>query len=126
MSVIGGAEQRIVVLLRLGADLEIVHLENGPAAGVARAEVGQQLHPRAQRPPRLHGRVDVTGFEGGQRIARHGEHGALRPTEQLRGHASQHRPRDEAAPVRAGGNEIGADALGVGEQIVRRPSVQHH
>ena len=43
--VVGRAHQRIVVLLRLGAQLEVVHLEDRAPAGVALREGGEQSPP---------------------------------------------------------------------------------
>ena len=115
--------ERVVDLLRLRTDLEVVDLEDGAASQIAGREVSQHAGPFAWSGPRRHPeRVPLGARQGEKRRARDGEERASRGADQLRRDAADQRSSDEAATLGTRRDQIRAHLFGVREKLRCRSS----
>src|SRR5215467_2684163 len=126
VSVEGGAEERIRELLRLRADLGVVHLERAATAEVAPGEVVELRAPLGMRERHDHGRL------GGDSRTRHcsrvgyRQYATRRAPNDARRDAADEQTGDEPVAMTSRGDEIRAHAGREREKLCRRIALQEH
>ena len=97
-----------------------------PAAGIAPRELIELRGPLLAGELQQHGRLDGrSGASHGGRM-RNGQHAARRASDDSGRHAADEHSRDEAVAMASGGDQVGVDAGGEGEQLGGRISLQLH
>src|SRR5205085_9580560 len=118
------AEQWVVVLLRLRADLRIIDLEHAATSDVAASECVERT-----RPLRAIDRVDHRRIDDSPRLrhrcaARNGEYAARGTAKDSGRDTTDEQPRHEAVSVASRRDEISVDARCEGEQLRGRITLE--
>src|SRR3954464_2421229 len=112
----GHAEQRLLSLLHLRAELGIVHLETRATTTIPSREVVEHLGPARRLERQRRARSSAASIVV-LSVRRDHEYGTRRHAEELRRHAANYETRDEAVTVAPGRDQIAAAPSRIREQL---------